>query len=633
MKKDIWYVFLLYALLINLNGAKAESLPTFNFPALEVTEEEQETVISTTTIDRETIENIAGSANDPMRAAQTVPSVMAANDFDARLFIRGSAPEESKVIIDDISGGYPFHFYGLCSTIDLSLLEKITIYSGGFPVTYGNYLGGIIELGTENTAATKGSFSVDLAQAGIFYNTSFLDQGRIQLSFRRGFYDLVLKDWQEAAQLPRYYDYFVKAGWGDIQLYSFGSQDSAALYALDYDGDSREVTDIKQGAQNMGLKYKISLNTLDIKVFLNYTNENQDYYFDKKNYLQQYMQQISAKLVGRYAGVKNHRIEIGLESAYKLPEVRLRISDYFDSLQKYLYENEAIYSASSANYKTYAVIISDYFLINSNLISTLGIRGDYTTQNNRGYLSPRGQLDYQLDSRNRLLLAIGIFNQEPQLLLVPFMESDADLDYNQAIHYILSYEHEWNEKTKQKIEVYFKNYTKLVNISSAGEYDFQGKGYATGIEYSISRHWNPQTQSVLSYVLSSSQRYIPSSDRWIYFDADRTNQITLLHNFKLLNYITTSVKWVYATGQPYTSERDAGISEVNAKRLPDYHRLDIKFQKKFKLDKLHLYVYTDLVNIYGSTNYSRLIFTNLYASWNYYKQLPFIFITGLKLEF
>ncbi len=105
------------------------------------------------------IEATPGSRNDALRAVRMVPGF--ATNASTRPYIRGSFVDDVLVQFDGVPLADPFHlkdFQSLVSAFDPEAVERIEIYSGGFPVRYGTKSGGVIDLeprsvksGYENT--------------------------------------------------------------------------------------------------------------------------------------------------------------------------------------------------------------------------------------------------------------------------------------------------------------------------------------------------------------------------------------------------------------------------------------------------------------------------------------------------
>jgi outer membrane receptor protein involved in Fe transport len=93
------------------------------------------------------IERVPGSHDDALRALHSLPGL--ATNASARPYIRGSLSEDILVRYDDIPLLDPFHlknFQSLISAIDPAGIERIEVFSGGFPVQYGTRSGGVIDI-------------------------------------------------------------------------------------------------------------------------------------------------------------------------------------------------------------------------------------------------------------------------------------------------------------------------------------------------------------------------------------------------------------------------------------------------------------------------------------------------------
>ena len=78
-----------------------------------------------------------------------------------------------------------------------------------------------------------------------------------------------------------------------------------------------------------------------------------------------------------------------------------------------------------------------------------------------------------------------------------------------------------------------------------------------------------------------------------------------------------SSRWRFAGGRPYTEPiylRQYHVwivpedTPLNTERFPDYHRLDIRLDRRFYFKNWSLVVYFDVMNVYGRNNiwdYSR----------------------------
>lgn len=93
------------------------------------------------------LEQAPGAQRDAMRAVRTAPGL--ATGLSSRPYIRGAFPNDVLVRFDGISLIDPFHFkdfQSLISAFDPAAVERVDVYTGGFPVSYGTRSAGVIDI-------------------------------------------------------------------------------------------------------------------------------------------------------------------------------------------------------------------------------------------------------------------------------------------------------------------------------------------------------------------------------------------------------------------------------------------------------------------------------------------------------
>ncbi len=56
---------------------------------------------------------LPGAAEDVFRTLQSLPGVLAPNDFSSQLIVRGSGPDQNLIILDDVEVFNPYRLYGV----------------------------------------------------------------------------------------------------------------------------------------------------------------------------------------------------------------------------------------------------------------------------------------------------------------------------------------------------------------------------------------------------------------------------------------------------------------------------------------------------------------------------------------
>ena len=154
--------------------------------------------------------------DDGLRAITRLPGT-ASVDISAKANVRGGEEDETLVRFDGMRLYNPFHlkdFQSLFSSIDPSLIEEMNIYTGGFPVNYGDRMSSVIDI--KPLAPGEEPFR-ELSLS--FFNASALATGNFNdgksdwlVSARRGNLDLVFDVFEPDRGSPYFVDVYTRVG-------------------------------------------------------------------------------------------------------------------------------------------------------------------------------------------------------------------------------------------------------------------------------------------------------------------------------------------------------------------------------------------------------------------------------------
>ncbi|HEY0988131.1 MAG TPA: TonB-dependent receptor plug domain-containing protein, partial [Kofleriaceae bacterium] len=94
-------------------------------------------------LDTTAIRTQPGAGNDVLRALQSLPGVARTPFGLGGLALRGTAPRDTKVYLDDIEVPLLYHFGGVASFLPTGAVDEVTLEPGGASVRYGRGLGGV----------------------------------------------------------------------------------------------------------------------------------------------------------------------------------------------------------------------------------------------------------------------------------------------------------------------------------------------------------------------------------------------------------------------------------------------------------------------------------------------------------
>jgi TonB dependent receptor-like, beta-barrel/TonB-dependent Receptor Plug Domain len=171
-------------------------------------------------IDQRTIQDMPDIGEDPIRIAQRIPGA-AASGTTAKTHFRGGEEGEIGIMLNGQLLFEPFHvrdYQNIFSSIDSRAIEGVEVYTGGFPVRYGDRMSGMLLLKSlEPMQPRRNEIGVSV------FNTSVLTAGSTSdlswlFSARRSNLDIVL---DSRFGEPSYYDVLAEVAYdfsGDTRL-------------------------------------------------------------------------------------------------------------------------------------------------------------------------------------------------------------------------------------------------------------------------------------------------------------------------------------------------------------------------------------------------------------------------------
>ncbi|MDH3269584.1 MAG: hypothetical protein OEM46_12110, partial [Ignavibacteria bacterium] len=273
---------------------------------------------------------------------------------------------------------------------------------------------------------------------------------------------------------------------------------------------------------------------------------------------------------------------------------------------------------------------------------------------------PRATLTYRFSPKTSFSVSSGLFYQNiPNNILVQ-SEEFKSLKTPGAVHYIAGVSHDLWDATRLSVEVYYKDYFNFpINPEQPTMFLFDqsqvfgifwsntflednGRANAKGIEVILQKKLAKDFYGLVSGSLTNSsyQDYYGNQHNRIY---DNMFNFNIEGGYILGNDWEFKVRWVYAGGAPYTpfdyeASKEAGVgiwdlSRTNSERLPDYHSMNLRIDKRFYFSTSSLLLYLSVWNVYNRENVASYYWnevTNEIDSQTQWSTLPVI---GVEYEF
>ena len=377
--------------------------------------------------DRRDVQSMPDIGEDPLRVAQRLPGA-AASGASAVAHFRGGAADEVGILLNGQRLFEPFHvrdYQTIFSAIDARAIEDVEVYTGGFPVRFGDRMSGVVIMN---------SLDVDSArqhEVGIStFNTSLLTAGREGsrnwlLSARRGNLDLIV---DPKYGRPAYFDVFGEFG---IDLGSSARLTANALYAddgvqviIETDPEEREqVSSDTRNAQfwlELGSAWSPTLESHTVLSVVNYANRRRGEVNDPEKLVAAVVDDRDVRRIGFYqdwvwSPDEAHRTQWGLHAEFHEADYRYAGVARYGGLQA-RFERDApdrLLTAAPRG-SSYALYVADRWRLSDRLVLEWGLRWDdqtYTSEASDSQLSPRASLLLGLGARTELRVSAGRYQQ------------------------------------------------------------------------------------------------------------------------------------------------------------------------------------------------------------------------------
>ncbi|MCP4602629.1 MAG: TonB family protein [Proteobacteria bacterium] len=626
-------------------------------------------------VTRREITRIPGTGGDALRSIQNLPGMARAPLISGALIVRGSSPQDSQYYFDQMPVPLLYHFGGLTSIINSDLLERIDFFPGNYSVRYGGATGGVVEVYPRSPATDKlhAYVDADLWDTSALVEAPLSENWSMAVSGRRSYIDAILNavmpddNGLSFTVAPRYYDYQVVANYhpnttDELQLFVFGSDDKLIMVFGEDVVDNPNFS----GGVNLSIYFhqgqarwdhhfsKAIRNQVNFAVGVQASDSGMGDLFKFK------ATATPIFLRDEFTYDENGLVALrtGLDTAFywakwkvRAPSIVPREGESIDPLTA----DEDILE-TSGNSTIYRVAwygeVELRPIPNLRLIN--GLRSDYYDYGDNIALDPRFVARYELFEGTTLKGGIGLFHQTPQDFELDDAFGNPDLDLINAVHYSLGVEQKITETIEVGVEGFFKDISNLVVSSEEiierdGEtvperFNNEGVGQVYGLEFLLKHHPTDRFFGWISYTIMKSNRIDHPGDAERRFDFDQTHILTLVASLVLGRGWEAGVRFRLVTGNPETPiigsvyEADSDIyfpvySDVNSKRLPTFHQLDVRIDKNWQWKYLKLAVYIDVQNAYNQKNPEGHQYNYDYSERQYFYGLPVLPSFGFKLEY
>ena len=605
-----------------------------------------------------------GGEPDLVRAIQVLPGVITTGDQGGQLYIRGGAPIQNLTMLDGMILYQPFHSIGFFSVFDTDILQSADIYTAGFKAEYGSRTSSVMDIrtraGNRKRLAGKISSSTFSTRALLEgplgkKNEDGISPVSFLVSAKTSYLDKTA---------PIFYPYAeTEFGKGELPFYftdiygkissqsSNGSKINLFGFSFNDGVDFTPVQGINWNAFGFGGNFTVvppSSPTV-INGYVSYSKYDLN----------------STEIIGQPRRSTISGFNGGLDFTYfmrKADELKYGFQVIGYRTDLFLTNSVGRIVQDLQNTNELAGFFQYKFQANRLLLEP-GLRLHYYSSLSEFSLEPRLGIKYNVNEKFRLKGSGGLYSQnliaansdrDVVNLFYGFIAGADDIPENfrgepinsklqRAWHAVIGGEYDVNEKLTLNLEGYIKNFTQITNINrnklfesgDTEQPDYLRKsfiveeGLAKGIDLLVK--YNDRHFSLwLAYSLSEVTR--TDELRTYYPVFDRRHNLNFVGTYKWdENKWEASVRWNFGSGFPFTPQQgfypkltfttpdgrpdinydyttvngDPSIlyGDLNTKRLPDYHRMDISVTRHWSFgDHQKLDATFAVTNVYNRAN-------------------------------
>jgi len=171
-----------------------------------------------TRIRTEEARRVPGTQGDTLKVVQNLPGVGRSSFGSGALIVWGSAPKDTRVVVDGVEIPALYHVGGLRSTVNSDLVKGIELSPGSYGADYGRGMGGLVrvELRPLSGDATHGYVAADVIDTSAMVSTTIAHRLHLAIAGRVSYLDRSLstvtsRDVGDFVPIPRYDDYQARA--------------------------------------------------------------------------------------------------------------------------------------------------------------------------------------------------------------------------------------------------------------------------------------------------------------------------------------------------------------------------------------------------------------------------------------
>ncbi len=554
--------------------------------------------VVTRSLSAEELRTTPGTMGDPVRAVQNLPGVVRTPFDSGWLIVRGGSPRDTGVFIDGQRVPLVYHLGGFTSVLHPSMVDTVDFMPGGFGPRYGRAIAGAVDLSSQAASQEyRVEAGADLVHAGAFVQAPLNDEVSMAASLRRSYLDRIVSAVttpEQAAIVPRFYDWQVRVDGQDAGVFYLGYKDSINA-PTGLDGDTVQVSIVTHRVLGR-VERDTSLGRLSLRpVFA-----DDAYYLDYSEDRDERRTRTGSLRIQMDSGEgQNWGLQTGLDTELSVFRINVATNCGDDACPGIV--KQATMGSTDPYMRMRIGDANGSHLLLGGRIDTLLI----DSQQLRWAPSPRVAAVVQATENWTLVGDAGVYRQYPPIEWAVGLPTGRYLDLEQSRGFGGG-AHWQAPQLSFDVDAYWRQMDQLTIFEEDGSTG-QGQGKAYGIE-TLSRFRYGGFSGWVAYTYSRSLRRDEAGDGWRAHTYDQPHYFVLVGAYQLPKDWSLSARFRAGSGYPREPDADDALDiltqnevplDMTSTRLPSYHSLDIKISRLHDVRAWELEYYLDIQNVYN----------------------------------
>ena len=596
-------------------------------------------------LDQRTIQNMPDLGEDPMRVVQRLPGA-AASGASAKTHFRGGEEDEIGIMLNGHGLFDPYHirdYQSIFSAIDSRAIEGVEVFTGGFPVRFGDRMSGLVLMESLESAKPRHT------EIGVsVFNSSFLTSGNEAdrnwlISARRGNLDLIINP---EFGSPSYYDIFAEYNYdispnATISVNALFADDRVKVVLETEPLELEKVVSRTENAQlwvQLDNRWSDDLTSKLVLSGVSFDNNRQGSLGDTEKlvasvYDDRDVQQFSLRQDWTWNSSASHLVQWGVGATYAKALYEYANSAEYFGLQA-MYEDQpestSLMASAAPRGTSFSIYFSDRWRVSEKTMVEWGLRWDdqtYTDLSSDAQLSPRFNLMRSVGPKTELRLSWGRYHQSQGIGDLQIEDGISNFwPAQKADHMIAGIRHLFRDKYSLRVEIFQKE-MRQVRPRFENMFDPLGlipeiqpdrirldpsSATSKGLEVSIDRTSGPLTWWA-SYTLSEATDRINGADQYRSWDQRHAFQgglawtngdwdlavATSIHSGWPTTDLALVEDGIDDDGEPVFV---AIIGPRNSQQLGSFGSLDFRISRKWKLRRGSFMAFFEISNLTNRSN-------------------------------